>query len=91
MFNNLAHKHPMRLPFAVLIHWIYLRIGLVVFPHIGSGLLSKSGDITDLNKAGKLSVLNNKVLDDQDIATLTYEEIKDRVLRSEEFRWWTGR
>ena len=41
-----------------------------------SGLLSKSGDITDLNKAGKLSVLNNKVLDDQDIATLTYEEIK---------------
>ena len=38
-----------------------------------SGLLSKSGDITDLNKAGKLSVLNNKVLDDQDIATLTYE------------------
>ncbi|WP_127009800.1 class I SAM-dependent DNA methyltransferase [Veillonella sp. CHU110] len=42
-----------------------------------SGLLSKSGDITDLNKAGKLSVLNNKVLDDQDITTLTYEEIKD--------------
>ena len=42
-----------------------------------SGLLSKSGDITDLNKASKLSVLNNKVLDDQDIATLTYEEIKD--------------
>lgn len=41
-----------------------------------SGLLSKSGDITDLNKAGKLSVLNNKVLDDQDIATLKYEEIK---------------
>ena len=42
-----------------------------------SGLLSKSGDITDLNKASKLSVLNNKVLDDQDIATLTYEELKD--------------
>lgn len=42
-----------------------------------SGLLSKSGDITDLNKAGKLSVLNNKVLDDQDITTLTYEGIKD--------------
>lgn len=42
-----------------------------------SGLLAKSGDITDLNKAGKLSVLNNKVLDDQDIATLTYEEMKD--------------
>lgn len=42
-----------------------------------SGLLSKSGDITDLNKAGKLSVLNNKVLDDQDITTLTYDELKD--------------
>lgn len=42
-----------------------------------SGLLSKSGDITDLNKAGKLSVLNNKVLDDQDITTLTYNELKD--------------
>ena len=42
-----------------------------------SGLLSRSGEITDLNKAGKLSVLNNKVLDDQDITTLTYEELKD--------------
>ena len=42
-----------------------------------SGLLSKSGDITDLNKAVKLSVLNNKVLDDQDITTLTYEALKD--------------
>lgn len=40
-------------------------------------MLSKSGDITDLNKAGKLSVLNNKVLDDQDITTLTYDELKD--------------
>ena len=44
-----------------------------------SGLLSKSGDITDLNKAGKLSVLNNKVLDDQDITTLTYDELKDII------------
>ena len=44
-----------------------------------SGLLSKSGDITDLNKAGKLSVLNNKVLDDQDITTLTYDELKDML------------
>ena len=42
-----------------------------------SGLLSKSGDITDLNKAVKLSVLNNKILDDQDITTLTYEALKD--------------
>lgn len=45
--------------------------------NILSGLLSKSGDISDLNKAGKLSVLNNKVLDDQDIITLTYNELKD--------------
>lgn len=30
-----------------------------------------------MNKAGKLSVLNNKVLDDQDITTLTYDELKD--------------
>lgn len=42
-----------------------------------SGLLSRSGDITDLNKAGKLSILNNKVLDDQDITNLTYQELKD--------------
>lgn len=42
-----------------------------------SGLLSKSGDITDLNKAGKLSILNNKVLDDQDITTLTYDELEN--------------
>lgn len=45
--------------------------------NILSGLLSQSGDITDLNKAGKLSILNNKVLDDQDIVTLTYNELKD--------------
>lgn len=42
-----------------------------------SGLLSRSGEITDLNKAGKLSILNNKVLDDQDITNLTYQELKD--------------
>lgn len=45
--------------------------------NILSGLLSRSGDITDLNKAGKLSVLNNKILDDQDIVALTYDELKD--------------
>ena len=39
-----------------------------------SGLLAKSGD---LNKAGKLSVLSNKILDDQDISSLTYRELKD--------------
>lgn len=37
------------------------------------GLLTKSGSI---NKASKLAILNNKVLDDQDISSLTYEEIK---------------
>lgn len=38
------------------------------------GLLTKNGS---LNKAEKLAVLNNKVLDDQDISRLTYKEIKD--------------
>ena len=38
------------------------------------GLLTRSGD---LNKAGKLAVLNNKVLDDQDVRSLTYEELKN--------------
>lgn len=42
--------------------------------NILSGLLSRSGDISDLNKAGKLAILNNKVLDDQDISNLTYTE-----------------
>jgi type I restriction-modification system DNA methylase subunit len=37
------------------------------------GLLTKSGSI---NKASKLAILNNKVLDDQDIACLTYAELK---------------
>ena len=37
------------------------------------GLLTKSGS---LNKAGKLAVLNNKVLDDQDVTSLTYDELK---------------
>ena len=45
--------------------------------NILSGLLSRSGDISDLNKAGKLAILNNKVLDDQDISNLTYTELKD--------------
>ncbi len=40
-----------------------------------SGLLSRSGD--DLNKAGKLAILNNRVLDDQDVTSLTYNELKD--------------
>ena len=42
-----------------------------------SGLLSRRGEISDLNKAGKLSVLNNKILDDQDITALTYDELRD--------------
>lgn len=39
-----------------------------------SGLLTRSGS---LNKAGKLAILNNKVLDDQDVMSLTYEELKE--------------
>lgn len=39
-----------------------------------SGLLARSGS---LNKAGKLAILNNKVLDDQDVTSLTYEELKE--------------
>lgn len=38
------------------------------------GLLTRGGD---LNKAGKLAVLNNKVLGDQDVRSLTYAELKD--------------
>ena len=40
--------------------------------NILEGLLTKSGSI---NKAGKLSILNNKVLEDQDVTSLTYEEL----------------
>ena len=38
------------------------------------GLLTKSGS---LNKAGKLAVLNNKVLGDQDVTSLTYKELEE--------------
>lgn len=38
------------------------------------GLLTRGGD---LNKAGKLAVLNSKVLGDQDVTSLTYDELKD--------------
>lgn len=38
------------------------------------GLLTRSGS---LNKASKLAILNNKVLDDQDISNLTYDELKE--------------
>lgn len=38
------------------------------------GLLTRGGDI---NKASKLAVLNNKVLNDQDITNLTYKELTD--------------
>lgn len=37
------------------------------------GLLTRSGS---LNKAGKLAVLNSKILDDQDVKSLTYNELK---------------
>ena len=53
------------------------KIVIISIKNILSGLLSRSGDITDLNKAGKLSILSNKILDDQDIVNLTYEELKD--------------
>ena len=45
--------------------------------NILSGLLSKNEGVSTLNKASKLSILSNKVLDDQDITSLTYGEIKD--------------
>ena len=38
------------------------------------GLLARGGDI---NKASKLAVLNNKVLNDQDVTSLTYKELED--------------
>lgn len=38
------------------------------------GLLTRGGD---LNKASKLAILNKKVLGDQDVRNLTYEELKD--------------
>ena len=41
-----------------------------------SGLLSKNKSVDTLNKAGKLSLLSNKVLDDQDITSLTYNELQ---------------
>lgn len=39
-----------------------------------SGLLAKS---QTLNKAGKLAILNNKVLEDQDVESLTYNELRE--------------
>lgn len=39
-----------------------------------SGLLSRS---QTLNKAGKLAILNNKVLEDQDVTALTYPELRE--------------
>jgi type I restriction enzyme M protein len=42
--------------------------------NILEGLLTKSGS---LNKASKLAILNNKVLDDQDVQSLTYIELTD--------------
>lgn len=42
--------------------------------NILEGLLTRGGD---LNKAGKLAVLNNKILGDQDITSLTYKELEN--------------
>jgi type I restriction-modification system DNA methylase subunit len=44
-----------------------------------SGLLSKNKDIDSINKAAKLSILTHKVLEDQDISSLTYEKLKDSL------------
>ncbi|MCM1439944.1 MAG: N-6 DNA methylase [Roseburia sp.] len=38
------------------------------------GLLTKS---SNLNKASKLTILNNKVLEDQDVESLTYKELEE--------------
>lgn len=47
--------------------------------NILEGLLTRSGSL-NLNKLQKLAVLNNKVLDDQDIKSLTYQELEDILL-----------
>lgn len=41
-----------------------------------SGLLSKNDGVGRLNRAGKLSILSSKVIDDQDITSLEIEELK---------------
>ncbi|MFV0424774.1 MAG: class I SAM-dependent DNA methyltransferase [Bacilli bacterium] len=45
------------------------------------GLLTKGGS---LNKASKLAILNNKVLGDQDVTSLTYSELKEVLVFVEE-------
>lgn len=50
------------------------RVVLKNIKDILEGLLTRSGS---LNKAGKLAVLNSKVLDDQDVTSLTYKELED--------------
>lgn len=40
------------------------------------GLLTQSGAV-NINKASKLTILNNKVLGDQDVESLTYDELKE--------------
>ena len=50
------------------------RVVLKSIKDILEGLLTRAGS---LNKAGKLAVLNSKVLDDQDVTSLTYKELED--------------
>lgn len=50
------------------------RVVLKSIKDILEGLLTRGGS---LNKAGKLAVLNSKVLDDQDVTSLTYKELED--------------
>lgn len=42
-----------------------------------SGLLARNGEIEDLNKLVKIGILSTKVLDDQDITRLSYEQLKE--------------
>ena len=50
------------------------RVVLKNIKDILEGLLTKS---SNLNKASKLTILNNKVLEDQDVESLTYAELKE--------------
>ncbi len=50
------------------------KIVLKSIKDILEGLFTRGGD---MNKASKLSVLNNKVLNDQDVTSLTYKELED--------------
>ena len=52
------------------------KVVLKSIKEILEGLLTKSGTV-NINKASKLTILNNKVLGDQDVESLTYDELKE--------------